>query len=65
MKNSKKITAIIVILLLIILAIIITTIAIKSKRTKKSTIEELKEYGNKVEEMNILPNTIIAKINGE
>ena len=64
-KKNKKITAIIIVLLLIILAIIITTIAIKSKSTKKSTIEELKEYGNKVEEMDILPNTIIAKMNGE
>ena len=64
-KKNKKITAIIIVSLLIILAIIITTIAIKSKSTKKTTIEELKEYGNKVEEMDILPNTIIAKMNGE
>ena len=59
-------------ILFIILMIIISIgiFSYKKNNTDNNTyskisIEEILEYGNKIESMDLLPNTIIAKLNGE
>ena len=65
---------VIIFLFFIIIAVILVTpivmIVKKDKESKNSTskkynIEELCEYGDKLEKMDISPNTIVAKFNGE
>ena len=54
----------------VIAVMLVTPIAIMVKKAEKSaskkySIEELYEYGEKLEKMDISPNTIVAKFNGE
>ena len=64
MKDNKRKTLIKKIILIISIIIGIG-IFIKNQNTRDKKIEKLKEYGNKVEQMDLLPNTIIAKVDGE
>ena len=65
----KKVYLIIIIFILIGSGIFVL-VHINKKNTSntieaQNSIEEILEYGEKLEPMDILPNTIVAKLNGE
>ena len=69
MKNKKII--IVVIIVIVVLALIFGAIKIFMDKSNDNSqnvdekIQKLYEYGDKIEEMDILPNTIVARFNGE
>lgn len=68
---KKKRMIIMILIIIAILALILGAIKVfidKSYNHTKNTDEEIQklyEYGDKLEEMDILPNTIVARLNGE
>lgn len=68
---KKKRMIIMILIIISILALILGTIKVfidKSYNHTKNADEEIKklyEYGDRLEEMDILPNTIVARLNGE
>lgn len=69
MKNKKII--IVVIIVIVVLALIFGAIKIFMDKSNDNSqnvdekIQKLYEYGDRLEEMDILPNTIVARFNGE
>lgn len=69
MKNKKII--IVVIIVIVVLALIFGAIKIFMDKSNDNLqnvdekIQKLYEYGDRLEEMDILPNTIVARFNGE
>lgn len=64
---NKKILVIFILIVVIILTVVIGIITCKSYKNKNTDeeIQKLYEYGNNLEKMDILPNTIVARFNGE
>ena len=68
MKNKMVIIIVIVIVILTLLFGAIKIFIDKSDNNTKNIDEEIQklyEYGDRLEGMDILPNTIVAKLNGE
>ena len=64
MKSKNK-KVVMIIGIVIIGCFLLVVKIITSQKTEKYTLEEIYQYGEKIEKMDLLPNTIVAKFNGE
>lgn len=65
MKKKVMILIVIFVVVLVAITIFLTNDMKNNESVEKKEIQELYEYGEYVESLDILPNTIVAKINGE
>lgn len=63
-KKYKELFIILLIILIVLLIQLVNTLNF-SKKQKTFTIEEIKNYGTEILSKEMLPNTIVARVNGE